>query len=242
MSKLKEVLGKYECNKVLDVGTGRGEFTQILIDYLKSYDEIVCIDYSDRTQALIEEKFKDKNVKFYNMDCAKLEFKEELFDAVSISNALHELSDIQTVLKQMNRVLKKDGIMIFNEMYCDNQSAKQMSHVKLHHFVAKLHRLNGRTHNSTFKKEEILDIIQTLDMRVLDILEHSTHEDQLKASSDNITEERLTDIDDNISRLTNNFKETEYYDELVKEKENLIEYIKDNGLFSATELLVIVKK
>lgn len=240
---LKNTLSRHNLKKVLDVGCGRGEFVQILKESVTDFEQIVCIDYNEKVQNIIEQRFGDDNrIVFKKMDCCNLDFEDEFFDGVSISNALHELSDIDCVLKQILRVLKKDGVLIVNEMFQDNQSDKQLSHVKVHHFGAKLDTMGGRVHNSTFEKKEILDIINNLPVEIVDEVEYNTHEEQEKEYDGKLDSEYLTKLDNHLTELVEKHKDNDMFDKLMDEKKSIIEYMKENGMYGATELMIVAKK
>jgi len=48
------------------------------------------------------------------------------------------------------------------EMYCDNQTETQMTHVELHHWWAEVDRTQGVCHNETFRREEIVEMVAGL--------------------------------------------------------------------------------
>jgi ubiquinone/menaquinone biosynthesis C-methylase UbiE len=54
-----------------------------------------------------------------------MEFESGSIDLVSLSNTLHHLPIKEKVLSGIKRVLKPRGIVLINEMICNNQSEKQ---------------------------------------------------------------------------------------------------------------------
>ena len=93
---------------VLDVATGTGS---LAIDLSITANKVIGIDLSSRMLEMAEKKRKKENLSFLLMDASNMEFKDEEFDAVTISLGLHDMPlDIRTkVVVEANRVLKKDG-------------------------------------------------------------------------------------------------------------------------------------
>ncbi|QUI23023.1 methyltransferase domain-containing protein [Vallitalea pronyensis] len=104
--EVKKVLNQIDKNAyMLDLGAGSGVMA-------KYFDEagiaITCVDLSKSMVELCCQQGLDAHV----MDFYDLAFDEHTFDCVwSMNTLLHvPKSDIATVLKQVKRVLKKDGI------------------------------------------------------------------------------------------------------------------------------------
>ncbi len=150
MDKLRiELSGK---KKILDIATGSGGFVHLLTSEFDDYNTIIGIDNNSKSIEMASKYFTDERVKFENMDAKSLDFEKGQFDVVSLSNSLHHFSNIDVIIGEMERVLKPGGILIFNEMYKDNQDAKQMTHVLMHHFWADIDKKLGLPHNETFKR------------------------------------------------------------------------------------------
>ncbi len=95
--------------KCLEVGCGTGLFTQ---DLVKSGADITAIDIS--ADLLEHAKKKVPNVTFLEKDACYTGFPDESFDVVVGSSILHHL-DIDLSLKEIYRILKKDGTLWFTE-------------------------------------------------------------------------------------------------------------------------------
>lgn len=94
---------KSYCNnpkRILDVASGKGELSYVISKLMKT--EMVMVDYAENMlkSSLIE---GDKVLaSFYN-----LPFRDNAFDAVVSSFALHAADDIGAVVKEMTRVSRK---------------------------------------------------------------------------------------------------------------------------------------
>jgi hypothetical protein len=67
----------------------------------------------------------------------------------------------------MLRVLRPGGRVVVNEMYRDGQSATQATHVLLHHWWAAVGRERGEVHRETYRRAEIVALVETLGLAEL---------------------------------------------------------------------------
>lgn len=174
MEKLINFFQEREVNSILDVGTGSGDFVAVLKNVFPKA-EITGID--PNKDSLIEAGKKYPDVTFSEMTSEKLEFEDNYFDLFSISMALHHLPDIQASLKEMQRVVKNGGWIIVNELFSDNLNPAQEVHKMFHHFRSGIDRLTGISHNETFKKEQILEMIKKSGIKIQFYFENNTGTD-----------------------------------------------------------------
>lgn len=232
----KDTLKNYSGGKILDVGTGRGELIIYLKEAFKNYEEIIGIDSSKKSIEFCREQFKDNNVSFMEMNGDNMGFAEETFDTVCISNSLHHMNseEMHKVLNEMKRVLKPEGFFIICEMYRDNQSPSQMSHVYLHHLSAEMDRLRGITHNDTFKRDEIINIAKEIDLELANILDYVDEE--------KVEKEELDSIESSFEKRIKNLEKESNYSSLKCKMEKLKDNMSKFGLSGATELIIIGRK
>jgi SAM-dependent methyltransferase len=163
-----ETLLAFPGGRVLDIATGNGNFIKILLGTLLTYDEIVGIDTSENAATSFALDFKDlPRVQFNKMDAHELEFCESSFDTVCISNSLHHIADIDSVLEGMKRILRPGGHFIISEMYRDDQTPTQQTHVLLHHWWGAVDTAKGIFHHETFSRRQILDLANKLGLKDL---------------------------------------------------------------------------
>ena len=163
MEQLKAYFTECEINSILDVGTGSGDFIEVLQDVFPNA-QIVGVDPD--TDSLQEASKKYPGVSFKKMSAENLEFADNSFDMASISMALHHLPDIQTSLKEMQRIVKSGGWIIVNELFSDNLNPAQEVHKMFHHFRSKIDRLTGIYHQESFEKEQILHMIKASGIQI----------------------------------------------------------------------------
>jgi len=169
MQKITKRLNEINGGKILDVATGRGEFTSLLSNGLNSFDEIIAIDNSTKAIEFSSKHNDNIKVNFKVMNALKMEFDDEEFDTVCISNSIHHFADNNYPLNEMKRVLKNNGYFIVSEMIADkNQTNAQKSHIKIHHWSAKIDRILGISHNETFTGKQLVNIVKKINLKQLE--------------------------------------------------------------------------
>lgn len=160
------ILNQIDVKLVLDAATGRGDFIHILKQNLKSYIQIIGVDSSERSVDYAQKLFPENDVEIYQMDLEDLQFEDNYFDLVSLSNSLHHLQNMDRVFSELLRVLKPGGTLLVAEMYRDGeQSEAQQTHIMMHHWLASVDRRLGVFHQDTYSKEEIISIIDKLKLK-----------------------------------------------------------------------------
>lgn len=235
MQILKDKLSSISGGRVLDVGTGRGYFIYSLKECFKDYTEMIGIDScSDEKLQPARDSFKeDSKVKFMSMDAENLSFEDNSFDTVCISNTIHHLSNIDRVLGEMKRVLKPGGLFIINEMYKDNQTEAQLTHVYMHHWWGAIDTASGVVHNETFDRQEIIDIVNKLQLRNIEAMDFSD------LSSDPFDPETVKEIETSVDRCIERSKTLPTAEALIKTGETHREYFHKYGWHSATQAIII---
>jgi SAM-dependent methyltransferase len=229
----KDYIGHISGGKVLDVATGNGGFIHFLLEGLKDYEEIIGIDTKDGLEPVFAEQFADKPIRYRQMDAAQMEFADKSFDTVCISNSLHHMPEPVRTLSEMIRVLKPGGYLIVSEMYHDNQTETQMTHVHLHHWWGAVDRTQGIFHAETFRRAEIVELVAGLglvEMRMEDLseLSENPHDPETMAQLNPV-------IDRYIQRA-------EGHTELQAHGEEIRQRLEEVGFHGATSLLVVGRK
>ena len=104
---------------VLDYGCGSGNFAE----EVKTFDpkKITAIDISEEAikKAKQKQENNDEIINFKVDNCEKLDLESNTFDVAYGSGILHHLS-LDKSLNELNRVLKKNGVIIFAEPLATN--------------------------------------------------------------------------------------------------------------------------
>ena len=145
--------------RLLDVATGGGFFAEWLADTMQNCTDITGIDKHEWPHDAEPNVFDRPNAQYVPMDAHQLDFEDARFDTVAISHSLHHMINSAAVLAEMMRVLKPDGNLIVQEMVRDNLTEEQQTHMLMHHWWAAVDRARGLTHNETFMRQELLDLI-----------------------------------------------------------------------------------
>jgi len=105
-------------DRFLDVGCGEGRHT---IGAYMFHDEVeaIGVDLSEKDLATATERFKEfeepgnekKSLSFQPANGMELPFPDNSFDRVICSEVLEHIPDYRGMLKEIDRVLKPDGIM-----------------------------------------------------------------------------------------------------------------------------------
>ncbi len=94
---------------VLEVATGPGMIAKHIASSAKS---VVATDFAPKMIETAQKGIVPQNVTFKVANAENLIFAENSFDVVIIANALHIIPNPIKVLKEIDRVLKEDGILI----------------------------------------------------------------------------------------------------------------------------------
>ena len=89
--------------KVLEVGSGAGRFTQILLDYGA---EVHSVDYSNAVDANLDNNGPNDKLYIYQADIYKLPFKEKLFDKVFCFGVLQHTPDVKAAFMDLIKFIK----------------------------------------------------------------------------------------------------------------------------------------
>lgn len=132
------------CDSILDIGCASGYYTKL---YSKKCNVIYGIDPN---KDLIEKAKKENpEIKFIVSNAEKLPFKNENFDFVVLSDVLEHVENENKSMKEVYRVLKKNGEVIitaphkglFRFFDVDNYSWYARRFKRFYRFI---HRLKGR--------------------------------------------------------------------------------------------------
>jgi SAM-dependent methyltransferase len=233
MNETEDILGEISGGRVLDVATGGGNFIHSLVEDLKDYTEIIGVDNNKNAAAAFGEAFrKERNIHFQLMDAHHLDFEDSSFDLVCISNSLHHLDPLP-VLTEMKRVLRPGGSLLVSEMYRDEQTETQMTHVLLHHWWAAVDSVNGIVHRETYTRQQLLDLVSSLGLADV------TSFDLSDLSEDPKSPDFLPQLDPVFESY---IQRANGHPDLQARGEELKQRVKEVGFHSATTLIMLGRK
>ena len=129
-------LAPFRPQAMLDIATGTGDFAILSAQMLKP-QRLVGADISEGMMEVGRQKVRrlglDKTITFEKEDCLNLTYNDETFDAVTAAFGIRNFADLDKGLKEMSRVLKKDGHLSIVELTTPvSFPMKQLFHVYSH--------------------------------------------------------------------------------------------------------------
>lgn len=105
-------IGNVKELRVLDAGCGAGFYTEWLIN--NGAKEVVAIDFSEKMVESTKKRIGDKAKVYVSNLNEKLGFEDKYFDLIISSLTLHYVKDLDFTLKELSRILKPNGKLIFS--------------------------------------------------------------------------------------------------------------------------------
>jgi SAM-dependent methyltransferase len=233
---VEEALSTICAGRILDVATGSGGFITYLLDNIRDFTEIIGIDLNQRPLDAARNVFLRDNIRFLRMDASRMEFPDDHFDTVCISNSLHHMEDLPGVLSEMKRVCKPGGQFIICEMYRDGQTDAQQTHVALHHWWAAVDTSDGILHHETYTRDDIVAITERMGLQTQGYFDLKDLETNPKDP------ELIHELDGIIDRYLERTMRLDGGSELQERGEALRQRLHQVGFHGATSLFVIGKK
>lgn len=177
---IRHMLPRITNKKILDVGGGSGDIRYDFINRGADDNQYVSLDISRNTLLLSKQLSDNISHLFIGVqgDGQNLPFADGSFDIIICSEVIEHLQKDDLALKEMSRVLKKDGRVLITTPYLGNPSKKwgHLRHYDLEMFTELVESsgfaieqiiYQGRFHNITWVYlKRILSPIYTI-LRIL---------------------------------------------------------------------------
>jgi ubiquinone/menaquinone biosynthesis C-methylase UbiE len=143
-----------DANRVLDIACGTGI---IALEIAKNAGRVEAIDFSSEMITIAWEKARDRhvtNVNFSTQAADRLDFADDLFDAVVVCNSLHVMKEPEQALAEARRVLKADGLLVVSNR-CLGQTQQTRT------YAQKVIKDRGFPMYHLFTTEDLGDLVQS---------------------------------------------------------------------------------
>lgn len=111
-------------NKILDLGCGLGATIGYLLE--KHNINAIGIDPSEKLLNMAKERYKLSD--FFLGRGENLPFPDEIFDCIFAECTLSLMEDLDSVFKEVYRVLKKDSVFVISDIYANNPEYVEVLH------------------------------------------------------------------------------------------------------------------
>jgi len=122
LNEIVKHIGKYENAKVIDIGSGTGNLTNIASKF--GYD-VIGIEPNLKTRNIATVKYP--NISFSSGTFLSLPIDDNSVDAIVSSYAFHNLTDVEKVeaIKQFKKKLKNDGTIVIADTIYESIEIKE---------------------------------------------------------------------------------------------------------------------
>ncbi|EKO1913013.1 methyltransferase domain-containing protein [Clostridium botulinum] len=218
--------------KILELGCGDGSLWNKNFNHIPSNWEITLTDFSDGmlkdAKKNLGEKRSRFNFKIVNAE--NIPFEEESFDAVIANHMLYHVPNINKALKEINRVLKSEGIL-----FASTVGKNHMKEIREIISTFDIYSLTSESWEITdsFQLENGLKIVS----EYFNMVELKRYKDNLKVTDPVYILDYIFSMPGNnkVNLSSKDLKKIyDYLEDSIKEKENI--YItKDTGYFKGNK-------
>lgn len=142
---------KYE--RTLEIGCGTGAFSLgLFFKFNKLLGEYHAIDYSKKAIEIAKKRFLSFRIgekcKFKVANAENLPYNDDYFDLIIMPSVLEHIQNQNDVLKEINRVLKKNGIFLLstdNKLGFLSTFTTVLIKMRIGGLLRKLHLLKGES-------------------------------------------------------------------------------------------------
>lgn len=164
--ELKNKLSKIVLGDYLEFGCGSGIFLDFVLKNAHAHKSITAVDINESVIEEAKTLLNNENIVFLNYSTLPLPFKNNHFDTITVSNALHHIKDKENVFKELTRIIKKDGNIIITEIISNNLSEEEKTHYYHHKLRVKIDSINNIFHEPAYTEDEIIHIIEKNNLKI----------------------------------------------------------------------------
>lgn len=211
--------------KILELGSGNGDFWRRHIHDLCESNTLILSDLSSGMVDIMKKKFENFDVHIERIDIQDIPFENDTFDVIIGNTMLYHIPELDTALKEVHRVLKPGGRFYsstFGENGLSDFISSSLDSIDIH--IAKDTNYTFTLQNGSNKLANHFKSVKRLD-----------YIDSLKVTN-------VQDLVDYILSMTSmngltneNHKEIFKYFEKIMHAKGVIEIPKEYGSFISTK-------
>lgn len=137
--KVYEAVDFSKCTRVLEIGSGVGAQTEILLERFPHL-QIDCIDSSqaqlDQAASLLQKQIAENRVRLHLGKAAQLPFAADTYDGIFVCWLLEHVKEPVQVLQEARRVLKSGGVVYCTEVMNSSFYLHPYSPSTLHYWLS----------------------------------------------------------------------------------------------------------
>lgn len=110
--------GLREAHRVLEIGCGPGFFTLAAAKIVGEKGKVFALDVNPVAIEDVQRKVEErglKNVETLLCDAGKTGLPDKSVDVTFLFGVIHDIDDLDTVVQEMHRVLKRDGVLVMQK-------------------------------------------------------------------------------------------------------------------------------
>lgn len=119
--------------KVLDLGSGTGNLEKLSLDRGEKAS-FCCVDNSSEMLSISKKKCENIILSKYDINNPKLPFNAGQFSKILSVNVIYNVEDIDTLFKEINRILIKNGYFVFSTSVKQGIRPVIVEHLKMMNF------------------------------------------------------------------------------------------------------------
>jgi 2-polyprenyl-3-methyl-5-hydroxy-6-metoxy-1,4-benzoquinol methylase len=175
------MLSKIHADRVLDAACGDGAFTEVLIENLGSFRQILGCDTDKDSIDTARRYIENMAVRFSLRSVYEMTYQEGSFSVVSVSNGLHHFPEPGKAVQALWKVLSPGGFLCVQEPFQNPANPAEPAHntgaeltgtektgLAFHHLKSRIDRERGMYHRETYTPGEIFDVLGTVPVRYLE--------------------------------------------------------------------------
>lgn len=159
LNLLKNEFGLNANSKVLEIGCGTGQFTQLIAPIGCDID---AVDISNEMISYAKSKLDQPNVKFYNASFEDFATEPNKYDFIVSATAFHWVTPIAR-LNQTAKVLKDDGLLCYFYNHNDFQTSTEPVRLAIQAVYDRLVTRDKETKKVKVLEDKVNDLSKELD-------------------------------------------------------------------------------